>query len=242
MPKYLGKSNSYVNKLDKDIELDVLRRQTSSSYEFEGFDYWNSYEFMFQNNGQSCLACIEIKVPAHSKNIVESKSLKLFLNKFYDQELQEPVISQYLSDLLSNHLDALVKVRFVHQFESAPDFIPLNYSTGLLHASTIYRFEGYRSLCPVTSQPDYANLYLASDSFEEVDSKSIMNIIHSHMNQQAFHESCVEEIANDILTLSGITDFQIFGRFLRRGGIDINPLRCFNSTSTMFQNFRDFNQ
>lgn len=242
MPKYLGKSDSYINKNGKDIELDILKRQTSSSTKFEGFDYWNSYEFMFQNNGKSCLACIEIKIPADSKYIVESKSLKLFLNKFYDQDFQESVISKYLSDLLSDQLDALVEVRFMHHFERAPDFMPLNHSTGMLNSSTIYRFEGYRSLCPVTNQPDYANLYLTSDSFKEVNSMSLINVIHSHMNQQAFHESCVEDIAIGILTLSGVTDLQIFGRFLRRGGIDINPLRCFNSSSTIFQNFRDFNQ
>jgi len=36
-------------------------------------------------------------------------------------------------------------------------------------------------------------------------------------------------------------NFEVCGRFMRRGGIDINPIRS-NKNTLLFKNFRVFNQ
>ena len=241
MPKYLGKSDSYqANNLD-DVSLEIIPRETNTAYVLNGWDYWNAYEFMHLQNDEPVLACLEIKIPCSSKFIIESKSMKLFLNKFFNQEFQANDITSNLSNTFSEALDANVDVNIIQQYSNPPDFKPLNKNSGPLLSGTIYRFQGYRSLCPVTSQPDFANLFFFSENFNNLDSQVLLSIIKNHMHTQAFHEACIESITNEILKAHE-TDLQVFGRFLRRGGIDINPLRCFNTTTTIFGNFREFNQ
>ena len=241
MPKYLGKSDSYqANNLD-DISLEIIPRETNTAYELTGWDYWNAYEFMHLQNDEPILACLEIKIPCSSKFIIESKSMKLFLNKFFNQELQANELTSNLSKTFSEALDVNVAVNIIHQYSTPPDFKPLNKHSGALVSETVYRFQGYRSLCPVTSQPDFANLFFFSENFNNLDSQVLLSIINNHMHTQAFHEACIESITNEILKVHE-TDLQVFGRFLRRGGIDINPLRCFNTANSIFENFREFNQ
>jgi 7-cyano-7-deazaguanine reductase len=50
---------------------------------FKGFDLWNAYELSWLNaKGLPKVALLRLKVPCTSPNIVESKSLKLYLNSF----------------------------------------------------------------------------------------------------------------------------------------------------------------
>jgi 7-cyano-7-deazaguanine reductase len=241
MPKYLGKSDSYKTINLDDVSLEIIPRETNTAYVLNGWDYWNAYEFMHLQNDEPVLACLEIKIPCSSKFIIESKSMKLFLNKFFNQEFQANDITSNLSNTFSEALDANVDVNIIQQYSNPPDFKPLNKNSGPLLSGTIYRFQGYRSLCPVTSQPDFANLFFFSENFNNLDSQVLLSIIKNHMHTQAFHEACIESIANEILKAHE-NDLQVFGRFLRRGGIDINPLRCFNTTNPIFGNFREFNQ
>jgi len=241
MPKYLGKSDSYQAINLDDVSLETIPRETHSAHELTGWDYWNAYEFMHLQNDEPVLACLEIKIPCSSKFIIESKSMKLFLNTFFNQELQANEITSNLSKTFSEALDANVDVNIIQQYSTPPNFKSLNKDSGSLLAGTIYRLQGYRSLCPVTSQPDFANLFFFSENFNNFDSQVLLSIIKNHMHTQAFHEACIESITNEILNVHE-TDLQVFGRFLRRGGIDINPLRCFNTTNPIFENFREFNQ
>jgi 7-cyano-7-deazaguanine reductase len=50
---------------------------------FQGFDLWNAYELSWLNKkGLPKVALLRLKVPCTSPNIIESKSLKLYLNSF----------------------------------------------------------------------------------------------------------------------------------------------------------------
>ena len=240
MPKYLGKSDSYITNID-NISLEIIQRESNTTNVLTGWDYWNAYEFMHLQDEEPVLACLEIKIPHSSKFIIESKSMKLFLNTFFDQEFQANDVTTHLSKTFSEALDANVDVKVIEQYQSLPIFKPLNKNTGKLISGSIYRFQGYRSLCPVTSQPDFANLFFYSENFHDLDSYTLLGIIKNHMNTQAFHEACIESITDEILD-NHESDLQVFGRFLRRGGIDINPLRCYKTANPIFENFREFNQ
>ena len=56
---------------------------TASALPFQGFDLWNAYELSWLNaKGLPKVALLRLKVPCTSPNIIESKSLKLYLNSF----------------------------------------------------------------------------------------------------------------------------------------------------------------
>ena len=62
----------------------IIRDRLSESH---GIDIWNAYEFSYLDaNKLPVLKVLEITIPSCSKYIVESKSLKLYLNSFYKKK------------------------------------------------------------------------------------------------------------------------------------------------------------
>ncbi|MHB8191452.1 MAG: preQ(1) synthase [Ferrimicrobium sp.] len=83
----------------------------------------------------------------------------------------------------------------------------------------------FTSLCPVTAQPDYGTLridYIPKDRC--VESKSLKLYLVSYRNHGAFHEACVNQIADDLAGLLLPAYLRVFGDFHARGGIAIRPL------------------
>ena len=106
--------------------------------------------------------------------------------------------------------------------------------------SGLLLYKGFRSICPVTSQPDWGNIYIYS-STDSLNKKDISNFLFSLRNHGGFHENCIEKIFLHVLETYSVHHLEICGRFLRRGGIDINPIRSTHK-KLFFQNFREFNQ
>ena len=80
--KVLGKKSNKSNISGKEYLDSIPRISTNIKH---GIDIWNVYDFMFKNNrGVPHLKVLEIIIPSNSKFIVESKSMKLYLNSFYD--------------------------------------------------------------------------------------------------------------------------------------------------------------
>ena len=78
------------DEVDASLLVGVPRVLNRTAYEideenlpFEGSDTWNCYEFStLANNGFPVSGLLRIVYPSESPNIVESKSLKLYLNSF----------------------------------------------------------------------------------------------------------------------------------------------------------------
>ena len=69
---------------------------------FRGFDIWNAYEFTWLNSrGKPEVALAQIQVPSQSTNIIESKSLKLYLGSYSGTKfgLRAEVVSALEADL-----------------------------------------------------------------------------------------------------------------------------------------------
>ena len=81
-----------------------------------------------------------------------------------------------------------------------------------------------RSLCPVTGQPDWASIAIDYQG-AAIQPASLLRYLVSYRNHQAFHETTIERIYTDIWQRCGAKRLSVYGRFLRRGGIDINPYR-----------------
>ena len=240
--KFLGKKNtSTVLKYSPNI-LDLVHR---SKIDFEycyGVDYWNAYEFSFLNNSnQQVFETIEIKIPFDSDFTIESKSLKIYLATFYNKKFKNKsnVYKLIVKDL-SKLTNSKVSVRRITQFKSPPKSILLNNVSSNIKKDNVIRYEGFRSICPVTSQPDWANIYLHS-STNSIDPKKIVRLLKSYREKGDFHEDCIGSIFLSLLIDFAMDDITVCGRFLRRGGIDINPIRSTNK-KIIFKNFRDFSQ
>ena len=95
---------------------------------------------------------------------------------------------------------------------------------GDLGATVAFRCTGFRSLCPVTAQPDWASLCVEV-SAADYDESSIIEAIESLRNHQGFHEQCVEDLYSRIENVLNPSELHVVGFFQRRGGIDITPWR-----------------
>ena len=82
----------------------------------------------------------------------------------------------------------------------------------------------FTSLCPITGQPDYAAIYISYIPAEKmVESKSLKLYLFSFRNHGAFHEDCVNIIMKDLIALMEPKYSEVWGKFLPRGGISIDP-------------------
>ena len=233
-PKYLGKHNS----LSRNSSLDRISRKESrkgfNKFESYGLDIWNAYEFSYLLNGKPKIVVLEISIPSNSKYTIESKSMKLFLNSFFNKNFaNQAEVINILTKRISKKCNLGVKIVSKSSFKTF-DRNKYTNKSGLL----VYK--GFRSICPVTSQPDWGNIYIYSSS-NTLNKKEIYNFLFSLRNHGGFHENCVEKIFLYIKETFSIDHLEICGRFLRRGGIDINPIRS-SQKKLFFTNFSEFNK
>ena len=187
------------------------------------------------------IEALEIKISMHSVLTVESKSLKLYLASFYNKKFSKPANAYKLIEKdLTKILGSSVSVRKLNRFNDAPISTLISKFKNKVPKNKVMRFQGFRSICPVTSQPDWGNVYIHSGS-DSIDSKKLIKLLKSYRNKGDFHEACIESIFISLRNNFKIDDLTVYGKFLRRGGIDINPIRS-TSKKLIFKNFRDFSQ
>lgn len=81
----------------------------------------------------------------------------------------------------------------------------------------------FTSICPVTSQPDFANIVIDyTPNKAIVESKSFKLYLNSYRNHGAFHEDCTVKIAKDIIKSIKPKWIRISGYWFPRGGIPID--------------------
>jgi 7-cyano-7-deazaguanine reductase len=82
----------------------------------------------------------------------------------------------------------------------------------------------FSSLCPVTGQPDWAELCLNFVPAKHlVESKSLKEYLNSFRNHGDFHEDCIRIICNDLAALLRPRYLEVMGHFDSRGSIAIWP-------------------
>ena len=239
--KFLGKNEIGINYPGSSKILDPIVRQKKLS-DIAGVDYWNAYEFTYlDSNRHPVLKVVEIIIPASSPITVESKSLKLYLNSFYKKKfISESVVLTKIMKDLSKLTKSQVKAKFIRKFSEEPKSLDINKTTlKFTRPNALICFTGFRSICPVTSQPDFANIYILTD--KKIEIKWLRSYLISFKEKGEFHEQCVEDMLVTLINKYPNSNFEVCGRFMRRGGIDINPIRS-NKKNITFKNFRVFNQ
>ena len=251
----LGKASRYPETYAPEMLAAVARDEaraalglvSSESLPFFGIDLWNAWELSWlEPGGKPAIAVAEIEVPADSPNIVESKSLKLYLNSFAMSRYGSAnAVREIVSADLSEVAGAPVAVRLIEGDSErfAVKSLPGECIDGLdvdcgetdvdadalssnpdecvaeaLHSHLL------RSLCPVTSQPDFASV-LVTYRGPRIDRSDLLRYVVSFRRHQDFHESCVERMFTDIMKHCGCESLSVYARYTRRGGIDINPYR-----------------
>ena len=240
--KYLGQqSTPKLDSYSPDF-LDSIPRNNQHLNQFFGLDYWNAYEFSYLNSKNlPVIEALEIKISMHSSLTVESKSLKLYLASFYNKKFNDSTRAYNLIERdLSKLLNSSVSVKKLNRFDEAPSSTLITRFKNKVPKNKVAHFQGFRSICPVTSQPDWGNIYIHSIS-DPLDSKKLIKFLKSYRNKGDFHEACIESIFISLRDDFKIDDLTVYGKFLRRGGIDINPIRS-TSKKLIFKNFRDFSQ
>jgi len=216
---------------------------------YTGVDVWNCFELSWLlPSGKPVVAIGEFSIPADSPNIIESKSFKLYLNSlnqtpFASVDALEKVLVQDLSGAAGKPVG--VKVRRLEEVEaegvvSLPgvciDDLDITVSSydhpqpELLRCDLARIVEEslhshlLRSNCPVTSQPDWGSVCITYTG-PSLDHASVLAYLVSFRQHSDFHEQCVERIFTDLQRLLQPQKLTVFARYVRRGGLDINPYR-----------------
>ncbi len=94
----------------------------------------------------------------------------------------------------------------------------------------------FTALCPITGQPDFATIYISYIPDEYcVESKSLKLYLFSFRNHGDFHEDVVNVILNDLKNLLNPRYIEVWGKFLPRGGISIDPYANWGRENTKFE-------
>ncbi len=82
------------------------------------------------------------------------------------------------------------------------------------------RFPEFTCLCPMTSQPDFAEILIHYTPGEKlVELKSLKLYLNSFRNQGLFHEEAVNRIRDDFVEKVLPKKLEVIGKFNVRGGI-----------------------
>ena len=99
----------------------------------------------------------------------------------------------------------------------------------------------FTSLCPITGQPDFATIYISyiPDKYC-VESKSLKLYLFSFRNHGDFHEDCVNIIMKDLIKLLNPRYIEVWGKFLPRGGLSIDPYANYGMPNTKYEKMAEY--
>ncbi len=216
---------------------------------FTGFDIWTLYELSWLNNkGLPQVAIGEVRLPADSPNLIESKSFKLYLNSFNQTKFEH---WQNVADTLAKDLSACagkdvdVTILPLSEFNEEkitamggtnidnqdieitdysfnPDIL-IDAADGEIVEETLHS-DLLKSNCLITNQPDWGSVRI-SYCGKKINQEKLLRYIVSFRRHNEFHEQCVERIFIDIMKYCAPERLTVYARYTRRGGLDINPYR-----------------
>ncbi|HJF84333.1 preQ(1) synthase [Megamonas hypermegale] len=94
----------------------------------------------------------------------------------------------------------------------------------------------FTTLCPITGQPDFGTVYISYvPDIKMVESKSLKLYLFSFRNHGDFHEDVVNIIMKDLIKLMNPKYIEVWGKFLPRGGISIDPYTNYGRPGTKYE-------
>jgi 7-cyano-7-deazaguanine reductase len=252
----LGKTSVYKDQYDPTLLCPMprtLKREeigVASPLPFGGYDIWNAYELSWLTlKGKPVVAMGEFHVPCSSKNLIESKSFKLYLNSLNQTRFATfAEVQQLLAEDLGKVAGAPVTVRLidsggfaaecirtlpgrciddldiaVDRYALDPSLLDGATDPGRIVEETLHSHL-LKSNCLITSQPDWGSV-LVRYRGPRIDPAALLRYIISFRQHNEFHEQCVERIFVDLMRRCHPQHLTVYARYTRRGGLDINPFR-----------------
>lgn len=250
----LGKQIAYPTQYDPGQLVAIprlLNRQQlgiNSALPFDGVDVWTAWECSWlDSRGKPVAVILRLLIPCDSPNLVESKSLKLYFNslnqhRFPSEEAAVATIHSDVSAVIGSDFELALYTLDSFELHAQPvngkclDGLDLEVtagepdrallavaSEGLPVREVVYT-NLFRSLCPITSQPDWATVVITYQG-RPIEHPALLHYLVSYRNHNDYHEHCVERMFTDIKAACRPESLTIEASFLRRGGIDINPVR-----------------
>lgn len=260
----LGRATEYRSDYAPELLFPIPRQQkreelglVASALPFSGEDVWNAYEISWLNpRGKPQVAIGCFHVPAASPCLIESKSLKLYLNSFNQSVFADiPAVEACIAADLTRAAGAPVGVVLqavsacagrdftrpqgicldeqdieVRCYEPAPAL--LHAQRGSLREDELLYSHLLKSNCLVTGQPDWGSVYVRY-SGAAIDQEALLRYVISFRQHNEFHEQCVERIYCDIMARCKPARLAVWARYTRRGGLDINPFRTSDAALEM---------
>jgi 7-cyano-7-deazaguanine reductase len=266
----LGKETPYLTHYDPSLLFGIPRAETREQIKilgplpFKGADIWYAYELSWLNpKGKPIVAIAEMTFPCSSPNLMESKALKRYLHSFNQTKFKTILeVQNIMEQDLSASCKSTVKVNIIQPSQFKEYFALKDFDGTCLDeldvATDIYTIDPtllkvnssnvnenlysnlLKSNCLVTNQPDWGHVYISYKG-KQIDHGSLLKYIISYRNHDGFHEQCIERIFVDILNRCHPEQLTVYGRYTRRGGLDINPFRSNFEDEPSF-NFRLFRQ
>lgn len=249
----LGAATRYPRQYDPQLLVSIAREQgravlSPSALAPYGVDLWTAYELSWLDPaGKPRVAVGEFTVASDSDAIVESKSLKLYLNSlnqtvFDSQASLVATLEKDLGRAFGGPLEislwppddygrkGLALPPGICLDELAvtcehyrPEPSLLSMDCGRVVEETLHSHL-FKTNCPVTGQPDWATVIIAYKG-PALDRAGLLRYLVSFRGHQGFHENAIEQLFADILERCQPVSLSIHGRYTRRGGLDINPYR-----------------
>jgi 7-cyano-7-deazaguanine reductase len=257
----LGKSSAYVDHYDPALLFPIPRLAkrleigVTGAAPFFGADLWTAFELSWLNlRGKPQVALAHFTVPCETPNIIESKSLKLYLNSFNntpfaDVEAVKARLRADLSEAAWRGGPPMVAIGVKIVLPELFDREPLYELDGLnldrldvecsrytpapdllrvaedeAPVTEVLTSHLLKSNCLVTGQPDWGSIQI-SYTGAPIDQEGLLQYLVSYRNHHEFHEQCVERIFMDLWTRCKPLKLSVYARYTRRGGLDINPFR-----------------
>ena len=257
----LGKPVRYADQYDASLLFPIARAAKreelgiSGPPPFFGADLWTAFELSWLNKrGKPQVAIAHFTIPCETPNIIESKSLKLYLGSYnatvfasadevrerLRADLSEAVwrgapapstigVRLLLPDLFDqepvHELDGLSLDRLdIECTHYTPAPELLRAAEGEQPVEEVLVSNLLKSNCLVTGQPDWGSVQIRYTG-AQIDQGGLLRYLVSFRNHNEFHEQCVERIFMDIWRRCRPSRLAVYARYTRRGGLDINPLR-----------------
>jgi 7-cyano-7-deazaguanine reductase len=222
---------------------------------FFGADMWTAFELSWLNaRGKPQVALAHFTIHCESTHIVESKSFKLYLNSFNNSRFADasevlarlradvgaavwhggPVMAGIGARLVMpesfgfeplDELDGLNLDRLdieCTRYQPAPDLLTAAFDEQPVSETLVSHL--LKSNCLVTGQPDWGSVQIRY-SGPQIEQAGLLQYLVSFRNHNEFHEQCVERIFMDVWTRCRPVKLEVYARYTRRGGLDINPYR-----------------
>ncbi len=263
----LGKKSEYRDTYSPELLFPIFRESkrveigiNPASLPFYGFDCWNHYEVSWLNSkGKPVVAIAEIIYDASSPKLIESKSLKLYFNSFNNTRITSTVELQTTIERdISARIESPVFVK-IYDLKQVSSMIQANFvgeclddldvecsvyqvHTSFLSVSAqlvdeVLYSDLLKSNCLVTHQPDWGSVQIKYRG-PKIDREGLLKYLISFRNHNEFHEQCIERIFADLMKYCKPEQLSVYGRYTRRGGLDINPFRSTEKTAFNDKNVR----